>query len=217
MGRLYFLTVLMLCFNSCSTAQESNCNRTLRYNNLKSKPDSAFCIHRGFYITDIYEKDLNMDGYKDKIVRSQRVKLLEADTIIFSIYVQTKAGKFALYKELNNLLPLQFSNYSRTGNKFYDSLKSLYSYPTTAEVEFETNSINLTFYTDAATVKKIFFTYSIKEKTWVLTREMQWLVPPKDYEGDEKLDENGRKLEYDRAPETPMKIEDFDMLKYIGW
>lgn len=201
-----------------SLAQDSNCNKALRFNHLKAKLDSSICIRNGFYITDIYlEMDLNKDEFNDKVVRSQRINLLEADTIIYSVYFQNEKGQYEFYKDFYNLLPTYFSNYAMTGNKVYDSIKSLYSYPTMAEVEFETNSINLQFYTDAATMKKIFFTYSIKEKTWMLIREIQWFVPPKSYEGDELLDENGRKLEYDRVPDHLLRIEDFDMLKYIGW
>jgi hypothetical protein len=36
---------------------------------------------------------------------------------------------------------------------------------------------------------------------------MQWVVPQKSYQGDEKLDEEGRKLEFDRAPEKLLRIE----------
>jgi hypothetical protein len=77
------------------------------------------------------------------------------------------------------------------------------------EVNFDKNSIVIEIYMEAATIKKLFFTYSPKEKTWILTREIQWFAPTQ-YEDD-------RNQEYDRAPETPLRIEDFDMLKYIGW
>lgn len=220
--RYLLLSMFLLC--QCSSlAQQSKCNRALiyPYPRLKSKLDSVICIPNGYHITDIYDDaDLNNDGRKDKVVRYQKVKLSDGDTIYYSLYTQKKDINLNLYKKLGNLEPLYFKSYEfedKTGNEFYDSIKTKYSYPTLSEVEFETNSINLTFYTDAATVKKLFFTYSSKEKTWILTREIQWLVPPKNYEGDEKLDENGRKLEYDRAAEQQIRIEDFDMLKYIGW
>ena len=220
--RYLLLSMFLLC--QCSSlAQQSKCNRTLiyPYPRLKSKLDSAICIPIGYYITDIYDDvDLNNDGRIDKVVRYQKVKLSDGDTIYYSFYTQKKDHKFSVYKKFGNLEPLYFKSYEfedNTGNKFYDSIKTKYIYPTRAEVEFETNSINLIFYTDAATVKKLFFTYSSKEKTWISNREMQWFVPPKSYEGDEKLDDNGRKLEYDHAPEQPMRVEDFDMLKYIIW
>lgn len=218
MERLCILIVLMLCFNNCSTAQESNCNRTLRYNNLKSKLDSAICIPHGYQIMRIDDVDLNNDGHLDKSVCWQKIRLSDGDTVFYSIYIRNKRNKLNLYKRLGNLRPLYFTSYeSKTGNEFYDSIKLIYSYPSLSIVDFNTGTITTEFYTEDTLLKKLFFTYSVKEKTWILTREMQWFVPPKSYEGDEKLDENGRKLEYDRAPDQPMRIEDFDMLKYIGW
>jgi len=177
------------------------------------------CVPNGYQIMRIYDNvNINSDGFIDKITCWQKVKISDGDTVFYSIYTKGKDGKLILYKTLANLQPLYFNNYaSKSVDKLYDSIKRMYSYPNTSEVEFETNSINLTFYIDAATVKKLFFTHSVKEKTWALTREIQWFVPPKSYEGEEKLDENGRKLEYDRAPEILLRIEDFDMLKYIGW
>lgn len=220
MKRAYIFLILPFICN-CSLAQQPNCNRAVRVNHLKSKLDSSICIPIGYQIIDIYDDvDLNSDKFEDKIVRWQRTKLVDGDTIYYSIYITGKDGKLQFYRRLDNLRPLYFKNYEyhyKTGNKFYDSIKTNYSYPTLTEVEFENNTISIVFYTEAATIKKLFFTYSPKEKTWILTREMQWLVPPKNYEGDEKLDENGRKLEYDRTPNQPMRIDDFDMLKYIGW
>lgn len=219
----YLLLSLFLLSKCSSLAQQSKCNKALIYQStrLKSKLDSAICIPDGYHITDIYDDaDLNNDGRKDKVVRYQRVKLSDGDTIYYSLYAQKKDHNLSLYKTFGNLEPLYFESYEfedKTGNKFYDSIKTKYSYPTLSTVQFETNSINLTFHVDAATVKKLSFTYSLKEKTWILTRVIQWFVPPKNYEGDEKLDENGRKLEYDLAPETPIRIEEFDVLKYIGW
>jgi hypothetical protein len=177
------------------------------------------CIPVGYHITDIYDDaDLNSDKLKDKVVRYQKIKLTDGDTIYYSIYTRKVDGKLKFYKKLGNLEALYFHSYEfedKTGNKFYDSIKTKYVYPNHTLIDFENETIEITFYTEAATLKKLFFTYSLKEKTWILTREIQWLVPPKNYEGDEKLDENGRKLEYDRAPESPMRIDDFDMLKYI--
>jgi len=218
MRRLYYIIALMLYFNNCSTAQKPNCNKTLRYSNLKSKMDSAICIPQGYQIMQIYDADLNNDGYSDKAIRWQKIKLSDGDTVFYSIYLRNKKNKLSYYKGLSNLEPLYFKNYeANTSNKFYDSIKLIYSYPTLSVVDFSSGTITTEFYTEDTLLKKLFFTYSSKEKTWILTREMQWFVPPKSYEGDEKLDENGRKLEYDRVAEQSIHVEDFDILKYIGW
>lgn len=208
----YYVFLLGLCtIDSCASAQPSaECNRTLRYNFLKSKLDSGICIPNGYQIMEIYETDLNDDGLTDKVLRWQKIKLLDGDTIFYSIYTKMNDGTLRLFKKLDNLEPLYFNNYfSKSGETFYDSIKSIYSYPTTSEVEFNTKTISLKFYIDAATVKKLFFTYSTQEKTWILTREIQWFAPMQNKE-DHKQD-------YDRASKTPMRIDDFDMLKYIGW
>jgi len=215
-GSYLFLSIFLA--YSCSVAQDSKCNRKLRYNHLKAKLDSAICIPQGHQITRIYDADLNNDGYSDKAVRWQRIELSDGDTVFYSIYLRNRNDKLSLYGKMGNLEPLYFKNYeSNTGNKFYDSIKLIYSYPTLSVVDFNSGTITTEFYTEATLLKKLFFTYSSKEKTWILSRELQWFVPPKSYEGDEKLDENGRKLEYDRAPKTTMRIEDFDLLEYIGW
>lgn len=213
----YFILTLFLMLSCCSLAQQSKCNKTLRYSHLKSKLDSSICVPLGYHIINIYEADLNGDAGVDKIVRYQKVNLSDGDSILYAIYKNTR-GQFIFLKIFSNLRPLYFKNYDvKSGNKFYDSLKRLYFYPNHTSVEFFTSTIEISLYTDPATIKKLSFTYSAEEDTWILSREIQWFVPPKNYEGDEKLDENGRKLEYDRAPETPLRIEDFDMLKYIGW
>ncbi len=208
-----YLFAFTLLFCSWSCAQQSRCNRALRFNHLRSKLDSVICIPDGYQIMQINnDSDLTDDGRKDKAVRWQKIKLIDGDTIYYSIYVGKASGNWRLYKRLNNLKPLYFKNYdfeSKTGNELYDSIKTNYSYPTMSDVEFVTNSINLTFYTSAVTIKRLFFTYSLKDRTWILTREIQWFAPTR-YEDD-------RKQEYDRVPENSMRIDDFDILKYIGW
>jgi hypothetical protein len=214
------LAIVLFAHYCCS---QSNCSRRLiyPYPRLKSKLDSAMCVPIGFQITDIYDEvDLNNDGLKDKVVRYQRIELANADTIYYSIYTKMIDGKLKLFMTLGNLEPLYFNSYEfddKTGNNLYDSIKTQYSYPTRSMVEFETNSIQLSFYTDAATFQKLFFSFDLEKMTWILTKTMQWFTPPKNYEGDEKLDENGRKLEFDRKPKIRMRIDEFNMLKYIGW
>lgn len=214
-----FLSLLLI--SSCSLAQkpEQKCNRSVSYNRLKSKLDSSICLPKGYHITDIYDKnDLNSDGRNDKIIKWQKIEIIDGDTILYSMYAKQKDSTFSFFRTFRNLEPLYFTNYDvPTGDKILDSVKSIYFYPGRTIVEFETNTIKVTLYTEPVAFKELYFTYSPKEMTWILTREKQWLVPPKNYEGDEKLDENGRKLEYDRAPDQPMRVEDFDMLKYIDW
>jgi hypothetical protein len=215
--------ILVLLFLWQCTHGQIECGRKLiyPYPRLKSRLDSAICIPNGYCITDIYDNaDLNLDGQDDKVVRFQKVKLQNGDTIYYSIYTKTVNSSFVFYKTLGNLEPIYFDSYQfedKTGNKLYDSIKTKYSYPTLSEVKFEANSINLVFYSDASTIKKLWFNYDPKEKNWVLKRETQWFAPPKNYSGDEKLDEHGRKLEFDHAVIAKMKIEDFNMIKYIGW
>jgi hypothetical protein len=207
-----YIILLCLCaIYTCSSAQRpAECNRTLRYNFLKSKLDSVICIPNGYQIMKIFETDLNDDGLTDKVVRWQKIKLSDGDTIFHSIYIKMNDGKLQSFKKLGNLEPLYFNNYSsKSGNTFHDSIKSMYSYPTTSEVEFNTKTISLKFYIDAVNIKKLFFTYSTQEKTWILTREIQWFAPIQ-YEDD-------RKQEYDRASKMPILIEDFNMLKYMDW
>jgi hypothetical protein len=196
---------------SCSHGQRFQCNQDVRFSSLKNKLDSSICVPKGYIITRIDNKwDLNNDSLKDKVVSWQKVKLSDGDTIFYSIYTSGKDGTVHHYKTLGNLEPLFFTNYStHSGNKLYDSLKVLYSYPTLSEVEFMTNTISILFYTEATTVKKLFFTYSLSQKTWVLTREIQWFTP------SQLADE--RKKEKDSAPEVAIKIDEFDLLKYIGW
>lgn len=211
----YFLIAILLIYN-CSMAQ-SKCNRIVRYSHLNAKLDSAICIPVGYQIMGVDDADLNNDGYRDKAVRWQKIKIEDGDTVFYSIYLRGSDERFSHYKKLGNVKPLYFNNYeSSTSNRFYDSIKLMYTYPTLSIVEFSSGTVTIEFYTEATILKKLFFTYSPKQGTWILTSEMQWLVPPKNYEGDEVLDENGRKLEHNRAPDQPMRIEDFDMLKYIG-
>lgn len=213
----YFILLFLLMSSCCSLAQQSKCSRTIRYSHLKAKLDSSICVPIGYHITNIYEADLNGDEAVDKMVRYQKVNLSDGDSIFYAIY-KNASGRFTFLKTFSNLRPLYFKNYdARSGNKFYDSLKRLYFYPSHTSVELSYGTIEISLYTDPATIKKLFFTYSKKADTWILSREIQWFIPPKSYEGDEKLDENGRKQEFDRVPETPLRIEDFDILKYIGW
>jgi len=205
---IYLLTFFVW---NCSRAQSQKCNQELRFNHLKNKLESSICIPNGYFITKIVDDwDLDKDGIKDKVISFQKKKLSDGDTIFYNIYKRDKKGGLHSMKKLGNLEPLFFTNYAAvdSGNKLYDSLKTLYSYPTLSEVDFSDNSIILKFFTEATTIKQLTFTYSPDDRTWILTREMQWFSPPPQLEDD-------RKLEYDRASDNHIKVEDFNLLRYI--
>jgi hypothetical protein len=203
------LYLLVLFFWNCSKAQPPKCSQELRFNHLAKKLETSICIPNGYFITQIEDAwDLNGDGVKDKIVSFQRKKLNDGDTIFYDIYTRDEKGRLQFFKKLGNLEPLFFTNYgAHTGNKLYDSIKTLYSYPTLSEVNFSNNSISLKFFTEATTIRELMFTYSAKDNTWILNREMQWFAPSQ-FEDD-------RKLEFNRVSKEHTKIEDFNLLIYI--
>jgi hypothetical protein len=170
------LVLLSLFCGHPSAPQTDLCNRVVRYNSLKSKLDAIICIPPGHQIMKIYDVDLNADNRLDKIVRWQKIKLSDGDTIFHSIYLRAVSGKLQLNKILNNLMPLYFDNYSsESGNKFYDSIKSIYSYPTLWEVQVDRNIIELKFYIDAVTQRSLMFLYSSDKKIWVLNKRSSGL------------------------------------------
>ena len=200
-------SVCLLC--SSSFGQKLNCNKAVRSPYLRSKLDSSFCIPLGTHITDIYEVDIDDDGIIDKVVRWQKIKLSDGDTIFYTIYKKEQNGRFMRLLNLGNLRPIYFNRYeSKSGNKLYDSIKRAYSYPNLTIITFNRGSIAVELYSEATIVKRLYFTYSAKEKTWILTREMQWFAPTR-FEDD-------RKLEFDRSPEKSLKIENFNMFEYLA-
>lgn len=201
------ISILILHFHLL--AQSSNCVRTLRYDYLKPKLDPSICIPRGYHIINIYDNtDLNEDGLVDKVVRWQNIKLADGDTVRYSIYEGSKDGRFSLRNTLSNLKPLYFSNYTATSeNGFYDSVKRKYIHPSLGTVEFEPNCIAITFYVAPALLRKLYFTYSAKKRTWILTREVQWFAP--------SIYKSTHKVEFDRTPASQTPIDDFNMLKFI--
>jgi hypothetical protein len=213
---IIFLIVSMIC--SYSVAQ-SDCSKAVRYDDLITKLDSVICVPIGYQIIRIYDdKDLDGDELIDKVVCYKKIKLNDGDTIYYSLYLRRKNNELSLYKKLGNLEPLHFKSYEyrdKTGNKLLDSIKTIYFYPSLTQVDFNNGVVEISLYTEPVALRKLRFTFSPKDGTWILTRETQWYVPPKSYQGDEELDENGRKLEFDRAPEKPTRIEDFDMLRYV--
>jgi hypothetical protein len=216
----YSLLVLLIC-NGYSYAQSpKDCSRAVINKRLVPKLDSVFCVPKGYCITDIKEIDLTDDDRSDKIISWRKIKAVDGDTIFYSLYSQNSKGFYSLQRKFSNLSPLYYKNYSddyKTGNKYLDSIKTRYVNPELIEVIFERNNIVVNLYMESTVLRKLLFTYTSKEKTWMLTQVMQWFVPPNNYGADEELDENGRRLEFDRAPEKPMRIENFDILKYIGW
>ena len=203
------LILALVCSNVCAMAQPSGCNQSVRYSELKSKLDSSICIPKLYQIIRVKnDVDLNNDNLIDNVVKYQKINLSDGDTVFYTIYLRQANGSLRFHTILPNLEPYYFKSYeSKSGNELYDSIKSLYTYPTAATVEFGHNSINLTFYLNAATLTKIFFEYSTEEKTWISSREIQWFAPT--------IFEDDRKLEFDRRPGVPLRIEQFNLLKYI--
>jgi hypothetical protein len=163
-----------------------------------------------YEITDIQDDvDLNGDGLKDKIVQWQKINIADGDTVTHAIYKQSKDGSFILYKNLNNLLPLYFKNYDvKSADARLESIRSAYVYPVKSIVEFKNRTIELTFYTEDTTLKKLIFVFQNTKETWVLSRELQWFAPT-EWKED-------RKLEYNRQVESAIPVENFSMLTYLG-
>jgi len=204
-----YLSVSILILHFHLMAQSSNCVRTVRYDYLKTKLDPSICIPHGNHIINIDDNvDLNNDGVPDKVVRWQNITLADGDTVHYSIYMGSGDGKFSFHNALSNLKPLYFSDYyGKSENKFLDSIKRKYFHPSLSVVALERNCITITFYVKVAVLKELFFTYSHEKGTWILTREVQWLAPT--------VYKSSHKVEFDRAPSAPIRIEDFNMLKYI--
>jgi hypothetical protein len=215
-----FIIFCLLLGSACSIAQraQENCSRAIISNRLKSKLDSSICVPQGYHITDILDVDLNGDLLKDKIIRWQKIKIVDGDTVFYSLYNHHKNATYSFDRTFSNLKPLIFKNYSdeyKTGKKVLDSIKLRYVNPQLFEIEFEENKIEIALYTESVTLKKLHFTYSKKDNTWILTREQQWL---RYKEAKENLEfDVTDKLEYDGSPTEQMRIEDFDILKYLGW
>lgn len=213
---IIFLSLMSACSMSQNTKEK--CNRAIISNRLKSKLDSSMCVPKNYHITEIYEADLNNDLLKDKVIRWQKIKLADGDTVFYSLYMQGKNASYSFDRTFSNLAPLIFKNYSdeyKTGKKALDSIKLRYVNPELVEIEFEDEKIKIELYTESVTLKKLYFTYSNKENTWILTREQQWLYYK---EVTENLETNvTEKLEYDGPPTEQIRIEDFQILKYLGW
>lgn len=209
MMKLVFLSLSILTLHFQLVAQSSTCVQTVRYDYLKPQLDPSICIPQGNHIITIQDNvDVNGDGLVDKIVRWQNIKLSDGDTAHYSIYERDKNGKFSLHHTLKNLSPLYFSSYeAKSENKFYDSIKRKYVHPTFSTVGFEADRIAITFYIAPTVLQELFFTYSSEKGTWILTREIQWNAPT--------IYRSTHKVEFDRAPANSMRIEDFNMLKYI--
>lgn len=189
---------------------QSNCVRTVRFDYLKAKLDPSICIPHGNHIISIDDNiDLNDDGLLDKVVRWQSVTLADGEMVNYSFYMGSKDGGFSFHNTLSNLKPLYFSDYEgKSENKFLDSIKRKYIHPTLSMVGFERNCVTITFYVKASVLKELFFTYAPEKNSWILTREIQWLAPT--------IYKSSHKVEYDRVPASATRIEDFNMLKYIG-
>lgn len=209
MTKQVFISLSILTFHIQLVAQSSHCVQTVRYDYLKPQLDPSICIPHGNHIITIEDNvDVNGDGLVDKVVRWQNVTLADGDTAHYSIYTGGKDGKFSLHNTLGNLKPLYFSSYdAKSENKFYDSIKRKYVHPTMSAVGFETNRITITFYLTPTILQELFFSYSSEKNTWMLSREIQWNAPT--------IYRSSHKIEFDRAPANPMRIEDFNMLKYI--
>jgi len=210
--KYYTYCFVLMVLYGCASAQsiKSNCNQTLRYLSLKSKLDSTMCIPRGYQIMDIINVDVDDNGYPDKVVKWQKIKLSDGDTTFFSIYSGHANGEFLFHKTFNNLYPLYFKDYeAKSSNQFYDSIKFLYYYPTLSEVNFSVGTITLKFYVDAANVRELVFHYMQENKSWLLSREIGWIAPIQNNTDPKK--------NYDRKPSKSMLIENFNMLEYINW
>jgi hypothetical protein len=191
-------------------AQSSNCVRIVRYDYLKAKLDPSICIPNGNHIISIDDNvDLNNDGLVDKVVRWQSVTLADGDMVNYSFYMGNKGGGFSFHSTLSNLKPLYFSDYEgKSENKFLDSVKRRYIHPTLSMVGLEHNCITITFYVKPTLLKELFFTYTLEKNSWILTREVQWLAPT--------IYKSSHKVEFDRVPVSAIRIEDFNMLRYMG-
>ena len=204
-----YLAVLILILHFHLAAQSSHCVRTVRYDYLKSKLDPSICIPHGNHIINIDDNvDLNNDGLVDKVVRWQNVTLADGDTVHYSIYTGSKEGRFSFHNTLSNLKPLYFPNYEeKSENKYLDSLKRKYVHPNLSMIGFEPNCITITFYVKPAVLKELFFNYSAEKNTWILGREIQWHAPT--------VYKSSHKIDFDRSPVSAIRIEEFNMLKYI--
>lgn len=206
-----FILLLLFCANcACAQKKDDTCNRRVRYKRLASKLDSSICVPDTHEITDLEDEvDLDGDGLKDKIVQWQKINIADGDTVIHAIYKQSKDGGFVLYKSLTNLLPLYFKNYDvKSADARLESIRSAYVYPVKSIVEFKNKTIELTFYTEDTTIKKLIFVFQNTKETWVLSRQLQWFAPT-EWKED-------RRLEYNRQAKSAMPIENFNMLTYIG-
>lgn len=216
--KLHYGLIILFYSYSCFTQAQNNCNQAVIRKELGQRLNPAICISEGFVVTDVFETDLNGDHLRDQIIESRKSKLVDGDTIIYSIYLQRADSSFQQPRIFKNFKPLFFYNYSDeylTGTKKLDSVKIRYINPELNQVTFEDHTIILKIYVESVIFKNLFFKYSVEADTWNLAREQRWLFYKK---AEENLEyEIVEKIEYDGPPARSLDIKNFDVLRYTGW
>lgn len=171
---LFFCIVCFSC-QSQKAILQLDCNRDTWAKWIRKKLPNSICVEQDKMVYNLYDDfDYNSDAMKDVAIEIGRKKLSTDNINTLVFYKQLKDSTFVKYKELNNIYPTWFSNYSLSAEEKdtkFNVTKELYggNNPLIG-LELKQDLIILNLIGDAVTEYYLTFKYSLDNHDWFLIK-----------------------------------------------
>lgn len=163
--------------NAQQKEQDSICYQRSKGFIQNRLPDDV-CIDKGELIYTLFDRfDFNIDGLQDLAIEKGNEELVNGLQTELVIYQKVNDSAFTKFRELDNVYPLWFEDYSphiKVNEPELDSIKEYYEGNPLRRIELVNNRIVLNLNGDAVTECILTFTYSNEKEDWFLTDYVEY-------------------------------------------
>ena len=171
--------IIIICC-ACNAQQKNNekCLKTSWAKWIESKLPESICVQENemiYYLTDNF--DYNKDGLNDIAIKVGKRERKNGDVRKLVIYQKVNDSVFTKFRELDNVYPLWFEDYSphiKVNEPELDSIKEYYEGSPLRWVKLVDNRIVLTLNGDVVTEYILTYTYSNEKEDWFLTDYIEY-------------------------------------------
>lgn len=177
--RKILLIIKIMCIIHLSYCQtnDTNCVRVCESSKILKRIPPEICLPKGYGFNYIkIPTDMNGDGLKDLIIDWSKYPVSDGDTIFYSVYKQSKNGKYSLLKTFKNLETIFFHKYYGTSPVFKNKkIDSLYHWTCkrSSELKFDKGIISIKFETEKDIKIINTYIYDKKRNNWYLINQKE--------------------------------------------